>query len=193
MEYPTYLIHYGIPGQKWGTRRWQNEDGSLTPEGYEHYGIKNRVRNAAKTKADVDDIISTFNNKDRKKLGLKSKKEEYLTIEQGEYVLKRSLQKHGNVPVAFFDMLDDGDSINVALGTRSGKEYRGKGYATKAVKRGMQWYEKNASKFGNKPVVWGVRTDNEASIKLAKKHGFIEDPNSLSNDKKWINYVKKYK
>lgn len=40
MEYPTYLIHYGVPGQKWGTRRWQNEDGSLTPEGYEHYGIK---------------------------------------------------------------------------------------------------------------------------------------------------------
>lgn len=39
----------------------------------------------------------------------------------------------------------------------------------------------------------GVRTDNEASIKLAKKYGFIEDPNSLSSDKKWINYVKKYK
>lgn len=37
-EYPTYLIHYGIPGQKWGIRRYQNEDGSLTPEGYEHYG-----------------------------------------------------------------------------------------------------------------------------------------------------------
>lgn len=37
-EYPSYLIHYGIPGQKWGVRRWQNEDGSLTPEGYEHYG-----------------------------------------------------------------------------------------------------------------------------------------------------------
>ena len=37
-HYPTYLIHYGIPGQKWGDRRWQNEDGSLTPEGYEHYG-----------------------------------------------------------------------------------------------------------------------------------------------------------
>lgn len=30
-------MHYGIPGQKWGNRRWQNEDGSLTPEGYEHY------------------------------------------------------------------------------------------------------------------------------------------------------------
>ena len=38
MEYPTYLIHYGTLGQKWGVRRYQNPDGSLTPEGYEHYG-----------------------------------------------------------------------------------------------------------------------------------------------------------
>lgn len=42
MEYPTYLIHYGVPGQKWGTRRWQYEDGSLTPKGYEHYGYGKR-------------------------------------------------------------------------------------------------------------------------------------------------------
>lgn len=41
VEYPTYLIHYGTPGQKWYVRRWQNKDGSLTPEGYIHYGIKN--------------------------------------------------------------------------------------------------------------------------------------------------------
>lgn len=33
-----YLEHHGILGQKWGQRRWQNEDGSLTPAGYEHYG-----------------------------------------------------------------------------------------------------------------------------------------------------------
>ena len=39
MKYPTYLIHYGTQGQRWGHRRWQNEDGSLTPEGREHYGV----------------------------------------------------------------------------------------------------------------------------------------------------------
>lgn len=32
-EYPTYLIHYGIPNQKWGVRRYQNEDGTYTEEG----------------------------------------------------------------------------------------------------------------------------------------------------------------
>ena len=27
------LIHYGVKGQKWGVRRYQNKDGSLTTEG----------------------------------------------------------------------------------------------------------------------------------------------------------------
>ena len=34
-----YLMHYGIKGQKWGVRRYQNPDGSLTALGREHYGI----------------------------------------------------------------------------------------------------------------------------------------------------------
>ena len=33
-----FLAHYGSKGQKWGIRRWQNSDGSLTPAGREHYG-----------------------------------------------------------------------------------------------------------------------------------------------------------
>lgn len=34
-EYPSYLIHYGIEGQKWGVRRFQNEDGTYTSDGLE--------------------------------------------------------------------------------------------------------------------------------------------------------------
>lgn len=37
--YPNELYHHGIKGQKWGIRRWQNEDGSLTAAGREHYGL----------------------------------------------------------------------------------------------------------------------------------------------------------
>lgn len=33
-----YLIHHGIKGQKWGVRRFQNEDGSLTKAGQKRYG-----------------------------------------------------------------------------------------------------------------------------------------------------------
>lgn len=32
------LEHHGVKGQKWGIRRYQNRDGSLTPEGRKRYG-----------------------------------------------------------------------------------------------------------------------------------------------------------
>lgn len=31
------LIHWGVKGQKWGVRRYQNKDGSLTPAGKKRY------------------------------------------------------------------------------------------------------------------------------------------------------------
>lgn len=33
----TYLIHSGTKGMKWGVRRYQNKDGSLTPLGKKRY------------------------------------------------------------------------------------------------------------------------------------------------------------
>lgn len=37
--YTSELYHHGIKGQKWGVRRFQNKDGSLTEEGYQHWGL----------------------------------------------------------------------------------------------------------------------------------------------------------
>ena len=37
--YTSELYHHGIKGQKWGVRRFQNKDGSLTAEGYQHWGL----------------------------------------------------------------------------------------------------------------------------------------------------------
>lgn len=43
----NYLAHYGISRMKWGVRRFQNEDGSLTEEG------RKRYMSFSKTKSDV--------------------------------------------------------------------------------------------------------------------------------------------
>ena len=41
-EIDNYLIHYGVKGMKWGVRKFENEDGSLTRTGRVH---KRRVVN----------------------------------------------------------------------------------------------------------------------------------------------------
>ena len=35
--YTDSLMHHGIKGMHWGIRRYQNKDGSLTPEGKKRY------------------------------------------------------------------------------------------------------------------------------------------------------------
>lgn len=54
-NYPSYLIHYGIEGQKWGVRRFQNEDGTYTSEGLERrrsliekHGLGSDIRKATR-------------------------------------------------------------------------------------------------------------------------------------------------
>lgn len=39
----AYLIHHGIKGQRWGIRRYQNEDGTLTNAGKKRYSVESKV------------------------------------------------------------------------------------------------------------------------------------------------------
>lgn len=52
------LYHHGILGQKWGVRRFQNKDGSLTDAGRKHYGYKEEV-----SKMSDAELRNTLNRK----------------------------------------------------------------------------------------------------------------------------------
>ena len=41
LVYSSSLTHHGIKGMKWGIRRYQNSDGSLTSDGARRYGAQN--------------------------------------------------------------------------------------------------------------------------------------------------------
>ena len=70
-----YLVHHGIEGQKWGIRRFQYEDGTLTPEGRKRYGIGEGVRVSSKQIKRMEREIARQDRSDRR-LAKQEKKED---------------------------------------------------------------------------------------------------------------------
>ena len=92
------IYHYGIPGMRWGVRRFQNPDGSLTPKGRQRY-----LNSDGSKKTDNTGYIQS-----RKKLYLSKRKKELKTAKisgnkaaqidaRNEYKFAKSIQKKGSL------------------------------------------------------------------------------------------------
>lgn len=53
------LYHHGVKGQRWGIRRYQNKDGSLTAAGQKRYDRDIRENNAKKKDNRIKDLEET--------------------------------------------------------------------------------------------------------------------------------------
>lgn len=93
------LYHYNVRGSHWGERRYQNEDGSLTPLGRIHYGIgaaREKLREHAERKAQKKQEKETkkIDKKAAKgnKSAIKKKMANMSADELREYVSKLNIQ-----------------------------------------------------------------------------------------------------
>lgn len=119
----TYLAHHGIPKMKWGVRRFQNKDGTLTAEGKIRYGRKMtpkrkaaaRKAAAAKKKAAEEkkrseeqrkdeprDVKSMSDDEIRQFLNRRDLEKRYLdavapkTVEKGQSAVQKYLGQFGS-------------------------------------------------------------------------------------------------
>ena len=102
------LYHYGIPGQKWGIRRFQREDGSRTPAGKKRDNRHGKSEDHMKTQSAKKKGPDGLSNEDLKKTNERLRLEqEYkkLTADQitkSESWVKESLKTAGQQALTDF-------------------------------------------------------------------------------------------
>lgn len=173
------LYHYGIKGQKWGIRRYQNPDGSYTNEGRirKRFGKQEEYSRDSKR---ANEIYRTLNDVDKMRVsGSSNIDPEYQNDTDYASAIYSSIMSYMDVPVSFFDIYKDSNGRGqIAIAVRNDPKYRGKGLAKDAVKKGLNWFEQNADIL---ELEWSTFYDNAASNKLAIDMGFTRidssDPN----------------
>lgn len=146
-----YLIHHGIKGQKWGIRRFENADGTLTAAGKKRYQAQESYANSYKNYKEAKKLrTSDFRigglSDRRKRIATARadkdlKKAEYLyskarSDKSGERARDRYINKslrNGHLFISTNDMVYGGNYVKKMKGKLE-TEY-GKEYADKQIRR----------------------------------------------------------
>lgn len=116
------LYHHGIQGQRWGFRRFQNEDGSWTPEGRERYGeggarSKSDVQKyKAKVSYNTQKYKENLRSKSQKERDIRSAKEERLRIKENAKTTRLARKEQGK-----FDRLNKKEEAKLNKNSGPGK------------------------------------------------------------------------
>ena len=141
---PSELYHHGVKGQKWGVRRYQNADGSLTEDGKSHY-------NKAYSKG-------------VNKLKKKKTKVNKLILKSDKYQAKSDKAFAKSYRATFQSSADSWTSKGYKW-KRKASRYKYK--ASKVTKSGEKYYKKMESKFSTMPL----STFNQEDVDYIKKYG----------------------
>ena len=121
--YPNELYHYGILGMKWGVRRYQNKDGSLTNAGRHHY-----YGDASVARAHSKYQEAQANRKTAKKLEKQARRKAIIPT-------KKNLMAYGNA------MRDHSEAKNKEY--RSEFEYKTKREAARIRAKNIEFKKKS--------------------------------------------------
>ena len=100
------LQHYGIKGQKWGVRRYQNPDGTRTPQGKQRYSksggtsTKVSISKGSKISKEQYDKVVSSTNKHKKQI-----QDDLKNSLEKDYGVEKSLTKDlSDLHVSISDM-----------------------------------------------------------------------------------------
>lgn len=95
------LYHHGIEGQKWGVRRFQNEDGSLTPAGRNRYNkmAKKDAKEWARAKMYYGEGAGTRRKLIKARVDERSKND-YYKQQFDAYLNEQDMSKHASAAKA---------------------------------------------------------------------------------------------
>ena len=120
------LYHHGIKGQRWGVRRYQNADGSLTPAGMRHYNrqAKEDAKEYARAKMFYGEGAGTRRKLIKAKVNERSKNE-YYKKQFDSYLETQNMEKHAKAATSERHRKDVANTTkktargikNLALGT----------------------------------------------------------------------------